>query len=147
MEGAAEMPPELMADMLQPARRPVTSEAGTIELNPRFAEGDPMRVAGLGERYDTASMERIPEQWLRFQQRLGDVRGRGLLIGIELVRDRATKEPDAALAERVLYRALAGGLSFKTTMGNVLTLTPPLTIGAGDMLVALGILEEAIAAA
>jgi len=46
------------------------------ELSPRFAEGDMMRVVGLAERYDTVTMNRIPEQWAHFQQRLGDVRGR-----------------------------------------------------------------------
>jgi 4-aminobutyrate aminotransferase len=77
---------------------------------------------------------------------IGDVRGRGLLLGIELVRSRSEKLPDPALAETVLYRALDAGLSFKTTMGNVLTLTPPLITTETDMLRALTIIEEAIAA-
>ena len=79
--------------------------------------------------------------------RIGDVRGRGLLLGIELVKDRAGKEPDNDLAEAVMYAALDAGLSFKTTMGNVLTLTPPLTITQDEMLRALDILEQAVAAA
>jgi 4-aminobutyrate aminotransferase len=45
----------------------------------------------------------------------------------------------------VLYRALSRGLSFKTTMGNVLTLTPPLTTVA-QMDQALDILDECLAA-
>ena len=52
------------------------SEAATVELNPRFAGGDPMRVMGLSEHYDAARMDSIPEQWARFQQRLGEVQGR-----------------------------------------------------------------------
>src|SRR4029079_4807490 len=75
---------------------------------------------------------------------IGDVRGRGLLLGIELVRDRAGMEPDTELAEATLYAALDRGLSFKTTMGNVLTLTPPLTITEAQMLQALDILAAAI---
>lgn len=47
-----------------------------IEIEPRFADGDAMRVIGLAERYDTVTMNRIPEQWAHFQQRLGEVRGR-----------------------------------------------------------------------
>jgi AraC family transcriptional regulator len=47
-----------------------------IELNPRYAEGDVMRVIGLSERYDAVTMNRILEQWAHFQQRLGDVQGR-----------------------------------------------------------------------
>ena len=77
---------------------------------------------------------------------IGDVRGRGLLLGIELVRSRDDKLPDADLAEAVLYRALDAGLSFKTTMGNVLTLTPPLIVTEAEMLRALDIIEQAIAA-
>jgi 4-aminobutyrate aminotransferase len=77
---------------------------------------------------------------------IGDVRGRGLLLGIELVKSRESKTPDGDLAEAVLYRALDRGLSFKTTMGNVLTLTPPLTTTEAQMMTALDIIEEAIAA-
>ncbi len=47
-----------------------------VALTPRFAEGDPMRVIGLAERYDAVTMNRIPEQWAHFQQRLAAVRGR-----------------------------------------------------------------------
>jgi 4-aminobutyrate aminotransferase len=77
---------------------------------------------------------------------IGDVRGRGMLLGIELVTDRARKTAANDAAEAVLYRAMDLGLSFKTTMGNVLTLTPPLITTAADMARALDILEEAIAA-
>jgi 4-aminobutyrate aminotransferase len=76
---------------------------------------------------------------------IGDVRGRGLLLGIELVEDRAAKRPARAAAERVLYRALSRGLSFKTTMGNVLTLTPPLNVTAEEMDRALDVLDACLA--
>ena len=76
---------------------------------------------------------------------IGDVRGRGLLLGVELVTDRAAKTPARAAAEAVLYRSLARGLSFKISLGNVLTLSPPLIVGEREMDLALGILESAIA--
>jgi AraC family transcriptional regulator len=47
-----------------------------IELEPRFVEGDAMRVIGLAGRYDAVTMNRIPEQWAHFQHRLEDVRTR-----------------------------------------------------------------------
>jgi 4-aminobutyrate aminotransferase len=72
---------------------------------------------------------------------IGDVRGRGLVLGVELVSDRATKAPAKDTAEAIMYRALDKGLSFKTTMGNVLTLTPPLVISEAEMAQALDILE------
>jgi 4-aminobutyrate aminotransferase len=90
-----------------------------------------------------AAMARLEDMKARHPL-IGDVRGRGLLIGIELVRDRESKQPANEAAESVLYRALSKQLSFKTTMGNVLTLTPPLTITAVEMEVALGIIEECI---
>jgi 4-aminobutyrate aminotransferase len=76
---------------------------------------------------------------------VGDVRGLGLLIGIELVSDRAAKTPAATEAEKVMYRALEKGLSFKTTFGNVLTLTPPLTVTQAQMDRALDIIDECLA--
>jgi len=75
---------------------------------------------------------------------IGDVRGRGLVIGIELVTDRAGKVPANEAAEAVMYRALERGLSFKTTFGNVLTLTPPLTIAEAEMSRALDILDACL---
>ena len=52
---------------------------------------------------------------------IGDVRGLGFLLGVELVTSRVSKSPAKAAAEAVMYRALEKGLSFKTTFGNVLT--------------------------
>jgi len=76
---------------------------------------------------------------------IGDVRGLGLLLGVELVRSRATRERAVDEAEAVMYAALSRGLSFKTSMGNVLHLAPPLTISRTEMDQALAILEDAIA--
>jgi 4-aminobutyrate aminotransferase len=72
-------------------------------------------------------------------------RGLGLLLGIELVKDRQTGERACDEAERIMYAALEKGLSFKVTMGNVLTLTPPLTITKAELDHALDILEQCIA--
>lgn len=76
---------------------------------------------------------------------IGEVRGLGLLMGVELVKSRETREPARDEAEQVMYDALSRGLSFKVTMGNILTLTPPLTITKAEMESALDILEECLA--
>jgi len=76
---------------------------------------------------------------------VGDVRGLGLLMGIELVTDRTARTPAVDEAEAVMYAALTKGLSFKLTMGNTITLTPPLTITRGEMDRALDILDECLA--
>jgi 4-aminobutyrate aminotransferase len=75
---------------------------------------------------------------------VGDVRGLGLLMGIELVIDRATMQRALEEAEQVMYRALTRGLNFKVTMGNILTLTPPLNITKDEMNRALQILDDCL---
>jgi 4-aminobutyrate aminotransferase len=75
---------------------------------------------------------------------IGDVRGLGLFLGIELVKDRQTRERAGDEAEEVMYAALSKGLSFKLTMGNIITLTPALTITKKQMDQALDIVEECI---
>jgi 4-aminobutyrate aminotransferase len=71
------------------------------------------------------ALERLREMQARRPQ-IGDVRGLGLLINVELAEDRQTRVPAIDLAERVMYQALSRGLSFKVTMGNVITLALPL---------------------
>ncbi len=75
---------------------------------------------------------------------IGAVRGIGLFIGIELVKNRETREIASEEAEEVMYRALSKGVSFKLTMGNILTLTPSLVITKKEMDFALNAIEEAI---
>lgn len=75
---------------------------------------------------------------------IGDVRGLGLLLGVELVSDRATRERADEAAEAVMYAALSRGLSFKLTMGNVITLAPALTITRDEMERAFGILDASL---
>ncbi len=75
---------------------------------------------------------------------IGDVRGLGLLMGVELVRDRVTRERAIEETEAVMYAALDRGLNFKTAMGSVINLSPPLIISREEMDQALAILESAI---
>jgi 4-aminobutyrate aminotransferase len=63
---------------------------------------------------------------------------------MELVKDRSTKEPAIDEADAVLYACLERGLSFKTTFGNILTLSPPLTVTAAEIDQALAILDAAL---
>jgi 4-aminobutyrate aminotransferase len=75
---------------------------------------------------------------------IGDVRGLGLFLGIELVKDQKTRARAIDEAETVMYESLTRGLSFKLTMGNIITLTPALTITKNEMDQALAIIEECI---
>ncbi|WP_063337453.1 MULTISPECIES: aspartate aminotransferase family protein [unclassified Marinomonas] len=75
---------------------------------------------------------------------IGDVRGVGMLWGIELVTDPIKKTRALVQAEQVMYRCLALGLSFKVSQGNVLQLSPPLIITRSELSEALAILEQAL---
>jgi len=72
---------------------------------------------------------------------IGDVRGVGLLWGIELVTDRNTKEKATNEAEEIMYECLKQGLSFKVSKGNVLQLSPALTISREELETAFEILN------
>ena len=89
------------------------------------------------------AMNRMREMMQRHEI-VGAVRGLGLLMGMELVKDRQTKEPAVDEAEQVMYAALAKGLNFKVTMGNIITLTPPLTITKEEIDRAMDILGECL---
>lgn len=78
---------------------------------------------------------------------IGEVRGLGLLMGVVIEATGGSASRSAELAERIMYSCFSAGLSFKITMGNILTLTPALTISRSEMARALGILETAIAEA
>ena len=75
---------------------------------------------------------------------IGDVRGLGLLMGIELLRSRKALERATDEAEQVMYSALQRGLNFKITMGNILTLTPPLTVSQAELDQAFDVLDRCI---
>src|SRR5215468_5144531 len=120
-------------------KNPVTARAALTTIEIIEDEGLVENAARVG----AVALARLNE--LKGIPVIGDVRGRGLLLGIELVRDVEGMEPDNDLAEATLYAALDRGLSFKTTMGNVLTLTPPLTITEAQMLQGIDILAAAIA--
>ena len=120
-------------------KNPVTTRAGLTTLQIIEDEQLVDNAAHVG----VVGMHRLQEMMDRHPL-IGDVRGRGCLIGVELVIDRVTRSPACDAADAVLYKALSRGLSFKTTMGNVLTLTPPLIVTERQMLQALDILEESI---
>jgi 4-aminobutyrate aminotransferase len=121
-------------------KNPVTARAAIATLEVIERENLVENAARVGAH----ALGRLQEMKRRYPL-VGDVRGRGMLLGLDLVTDRDSKAPAADAAERVLYRALSRGLSFKTTMGNVLTLTPPLVTTRAQMDEALDILDGCLA--
>jgi 2,2-dialkylglycine decarboxylase (pyruvate) len=79
---------------------------------------------------------------------IGDVRGRGLLLGVELVGDRVSKKPVPQLGEAVSRRCLELGLSMNIVqlpgMGGVFRIAPPLNVSREEIDLGLQILDQAI---
>ena len=99
------------------------------------------RAAALGATLRTG-LTQLAER----DSRVGDVRGLGAMLAIELVTDRATREPDARLAQQVIDRARERGLLLLKCgpHKNVVRLLPPLVATAHDAARALSAIEAAL---
>lgn len=120
-------------------KNPVTARAALTTLQIIEDEGLVERASKLGEH----AMGRLMDA-LQNVPIIGDIRGRGLMFGIEIVEDRVTKTPGNARAERIYYACLEAGLSYKISQGCVLTLSPPLTISQVELDQAIDIVVAAI---
>jgi 4-aminobutyrate aminotransferase len=78
--------------------------------------------------------------------RVGDVRGLGLMIGVEIVQDRESRAPAPELRERILEEAFRRGLLLLGCGKSTIRLAPPLVIDREDAELAAGILEDSIKA-
>lgn len=78
---------------------------------------------------------------------VGDVRGQGMICGVELVTDRASKKPNTTLPAKIVYRAWELGLIvyYAGNWGNVLEITPPLVIEPEAIEQGVELLDRAIA--
>ena len=75
---------------------------------------------------------------------IGHIQGTGLHLGLDLVRDRKTKERAVDEAEIILFKCMERGVAFKTIEGNVITLRPALVITKEQMDTVLDVLDDAI---
>lgn len=108
----------------------------TIGIIEREAMGNAARVGEF-------MLERL-RGWVKTHPLVGDVRGRGLMIGIELVKDKATREPAPALRDRVETLAFERGLMVLGCGQTTIRLSPPLVVSKEEATVALDILEDAL---
>ena len=120
-------------------KSPVACAAGLATLEIIREEKLVERAARLGE-VALAGLRELA----RKHPLIGDVRGRGLLLGVELLHGGDPARPARDEANRVMYAALRRGLNFKLTRGNMLTLTPPLILKDEELAFALNVLDEAI---
>lgn len=102
----------------------------------------------------TARGNRLRDGLLSLQQRfecVGDVRGRGLLLGLEIVVDRQSRAPGFELGARIMEETMRRGLSMNIvklpSMGGVFRIAPPLTVSEAEIDRGLEIMSDAIEAA
>ena len=124
---------------------PVSLAAGLAALQVLERDGLLQACAEMGKYATDGLLAMQPRHRL-----IGDIRGPGLLIGVELVRDQQTREPATAETLEVYRRALDLGVIFGTTkyaaLGNVLKIKPPFTITRAQMDRVLDVLDQVLTA-
>ena len=120
---------------------PLACAAGLASLGEIERRGLVERSAVEGERWIGELREALGHN-----PSVGEVRGRGLMIGIDLVADRSTREPDPVLAGSVVTGALRRGWIVLAggPAGNVISLSPPLSLGRDLMRATTRMLDETI---
>ncbi|HEV2135676.1 MAG TPA: acetyl ornithine aminotransferase family protein [Terracidiphilus sp.] len=114
----------------------IAAALASIDIINREARGNAEHVGNF-------MLERL-RGWVQSHPLIGDVRGRGLMIGIELVKNKATREPAADLRDRVETLAFERGLMILGCGQTTLRLSPPLIVSKEEATVALDILEDAL---
>ena len=90
-------------------------------------------------------MKRMAD-WPKKHKIVGDVRGRGLMIGVEIVKNQKTREYGNAERDRVVEMAFEHGLLFLGCGPSTVRIAPPLVVNKDEADVAMDTLEESIAA-
>src|SRR3954451_3924588 len=123
---------------------PLPAAVGRAVLRTVVAEDLAARAAALRSR-----LRARLEELARRHEAIGDVRGRGLLLGVDIVADRDSRTPDAVHGAAVTARCLELGLNVNIVkfpgLGSVLRIAPPLTIAAEEIDLGLEILDRALA--
>jgi 4-aminobutyrate aminotransferase-like enzyme len=120
---------------------PVACAAGLAVLDTIEGEGLVENAATRGAEL-TAGLGRLMAE----DERIGDVRGPGLMVGVEFVTDRATKAPDGALADQLVARSADLGLLVLSCgpAHQVIRWIPPLNVSGAEIAEALEIFGEAL---
>ncbi len=121
-------------------KNPLCAAAGLAEIDYIESHGLVRHAAELGGY----AIDRLYELQSRHPL-IGHVGGTGLHLGIDLVRDRATRERAVEEAERIMFKAFDRGVAFKIIEGNVITLRPSLVLTRREMDTVLEVLDECIA--
>jgi 4-aminobutyrate aminotransferase len=117
----------------------IAASLATLEVLQREGLANAARVGQL-------MLDRLC-QWPSQHPHIGDVRGRGLMIGLEIVKDQQTREPDPVLRDRIVDLAFERGLLILGCGETSIRLAPPLILRPEEATVALDILEDCVATA
>jgi 4-aminobutyrate aminotransferase len=90
-------------------------------------------------------MQKRMADWPKKHKIVGDVRGRGLMIGVEIVKNQATREYGASERDRIVEQAFERGVLFLGCGPSTIRIAPPLIVTKDEADVAMDVLEEAIA--
>jgi 4-aminobutyrate aminotransferase len=137
------------AELMEPMEAPVhlfTAGGNPVCCAAALATIDVLRGENILPHV-TVLGEHVKKRFLDMQKRfefIGDVRGIGLSIGVDLVTDRITKERHRAAAAKITYRAWEKGLLLSFFSGSVLRIQPPLIISTEEMDRAVDIIEESM---
>jgi 4-aminobutyrate aminotransferase len=82
--------------------------------------------------------------WPQKHAIVGDVRGRGLMLAVEIVKDKESKTPDSEARDRIVEAAFERGVLFLGAGANSIRISPPLIVSREEADVAMDILEECI---
>ncbi|MFQ5916071.1 MAG: aminotransferase class III-fold pyridoxal phosphate-dependent enzyme, partial [Nitrospinota bacterium] len=119
---------------------PLICAAGVASLDVIQEEDVPAKARAIGEHLK----ERLEALAQRYEM-VGDVRGRGMLQGIELVKDRKTKAPATEEGQAMARHCLEGGLIFSQRRGgSIFRFVPPATTTAEQIEEAMDILTAAL---
>jgi 4-aminobutyrate aminotransferase len=128
-----------------PGSHASTFGGNPVSLAAALATIDILEREGIGNaaRVGAKMLERL-HGWKKTHPLVGDVRGRGLMIGIELVKDKTTRQPATELRNRVEMLSFEKGLIILGCGETSIRLCPPLVVSEDEAMVGLDILEEAL---
>ncbi len=120
--------------------------------------GNPVSIAAALATLDVIEREKLIQNsatignymlkqmadWPRKHKLVGDVRGRGLMVGVELVKDKTTKEYAAQERDRVVELAFERGILFLGCGPSTIRIAPPLVVSQDEAEAAIEVLEECI---
>lgn len=121
---------------------PLSSRASLTAIEIMEEEKLPQRADVLGQKM----LARLNDMMAKYEM-IGDVRSMGLVAGVEIVCDKASKQPDAVMTNKIVQEAFKRGLIMIAPIGfhgNVIRIAPPLVISEELLNKALDIMEDVV---